>query len=477
MDLLILLVERNRQLGSRADIVKRLWDRGVLVDFEMGVNTAIRKLRQALKDSRESQAFVETISGKGYRFIAPVTTRAASTALQTSVQSESPVRLAVLPFENFSNDPEQEYISDRLTEETISYLGRMNPERMGVIARTSSMAYKDTSKSIREIGAELGVDYILESSVRREDKRVRITAQLIRVKDQTHVWASTYDRGVGSVLTIQRELSTAIAKHVGLQLLPERFSVLAHRQTRKVEAYNLYLRGRYFWNQLSAVTTKRAMEYYERATMLDPEYALAWSGVSDAYTASPINADRAPLRTWPSARDAVAHATASGPSLPEVQTSLGLFKFWLDWDWVAAEAAFRKSIALDPSYSLAHRFLGIVLSHLARHEEASLAIRHARDAATTRTRTATYSWRCAAWRRAWARFRVSIRLTLLIMHCQRRLRSRPATIPSAVQFAKQAITIDPEFWIGYLQLAQVYEQLGNTDLAPHCTQQCRALQR
>jgi len=229
MDLLILLVERNRQLVSRADIVKRLWDPGVLVDFEMGVNTAIRKLRQALKDSRESQAFVETISGKGYRFIAPVTTRAASTALQTSVQSESPVRLAVLPFENFSNDPEQEYISDRLTEETISYLGRMNPERMGVIARTSSMAYKDTSKSIREIGAELGVDYILESSVRREDKRVRITAQLIRVKDQTHVWASTYDRGVGSVLTIQRELSTAIAKHVGLQLLPERFSVLAHR--------------------------------------------------------------------------------------------------------------------------------------------------------------------------------------------------------------------------------------------------------
>src|SRR5258708_21285338 len=295
MDLLILLVERHRQLVWRADIVKRLWDPGVFVDVEMGVNTAIRKLRQALRDSRESPAFVETLSGKGYRFIAPVTPPvASSTAPQTSAQSESRVMLDVLPFENFSKDPDQEYFSDGLTEETISYLGRMNPERMGVIARTSSMAYKRTSKRVREIGAELGVDYILESSVRREDNRVRITSQLIRVEGQTHVWTSTYDRDVTSVLAIQRELSTDIAQHVGLQLLPERLSALAHRQTKKVEAYDFYLRGRYFWNQLSAVTTKRAMEYYGRATERDPEYALAWSGVAAAYSARPIQPPPSP---------------------------------------------------------------------------------------------------------------------------------------------------------------------------------------
>ena len=438
MDLLILLVERHRQLVWRADIVKRLWDPGVFVDVEMGVNTAIRKLRQALRDSRESPIFVETISGKGYRFIAPVTTPITSAAPQTAAQSESLVMLAVLPFENFSKDPDQEYFSDGLTEETISYLGRMNPERMGVIARTSSMAYKRTGKSVREIGAELGVDYILESSVRREDNRVRITSQLIRVEGQTHVWTSTYDRDVTSVLAIQRELSTAIAQHVGLQLLPERLSALAHRQTKKVEAYDFYLRGRYFWNQLSAVTTKRAMEYYGRATERDPEYALAWSGMADAYSASPINADLSPLKVWPRARDAIAHATASGPSLPEVQTSLGLFKFWLDWDWVAAEAAFRKSITLDPSYSLAHRFLGIVLSHMARHEEASLAIRQARDLDPFNATNHALSAQVAFAARDYS---------------------------GAVQFAQQAITIDPEFWIGYIQLAQVYEQLGNTDLA------------
>lgn len=438
MDLLILLVERHRQLVWRADIVKRLWDPGVFVDVEMGVNTAIRKLRQALRDSRESPAFVETVSGKGYRFIARVTSSVANTALQASAQSEFRVMLAVLPFENFSKDPDQEYFSDGLTEETISYLGRMNPERMGVIARTSSMAYKGTSKSVSEIGAELGVDYILESSVRREDNWVRITAQLIRVEGQTHVWACTYDRDVTSVLAIQRELATAIARHVGFQLLPERLSELAHRQTSTVEAYDLYLRGRYFWNQLSRVTTKRAMEYYARATERDPEYALAWSGMADAYSASPINADMSPLQVWPRARDAVAHATAYGPTLPEVKTSLALLKFWLDWDWVAAEAAYRKSITLDPSYSLAHRFLGIVLSHMTRHEEAQLAIRCARDLDP-------------------------LNATNHALSAQVAFAARDYSV--AVQFAQQAITIDPEFWIGYLQLAQVYAQLGDTDLA------------
>jgi TolB-like protein/Flp pilus assembly protein TadD len=433
LDLLILLVERHRQLVWRADIVKRLWDPSVFVDVEMGVNTAIRKLRQALRDSTESPSFIETISGKGYRFIAPVTTPKAAAA-----SSEARVMLAVLPFENYSKDPDQEYFSDGLTEETISHLGGMNPERMGVIARTSSMAYKRTSKSVREIGVELGVDYILESSVRREDNRVRITSQLIRVEDQTHVWTSNYDRDVTSVFAIQRELSTAIARHVGFHLLPERLSALTGRQTENMEAHDVYLRGRYFWNQLSAATTKRAMEYYGRAVELDPEYALAWSGMADAYATSPVNADKSPLQVWPRARDAVVHCTDSGPSLPEVYTSLGLLKFWLDWDWIAAEAAFRKSIALDPSYSLAHRFVGIVLSHMGRHDEASSALREARDLDP-------------------------LNATNHALSAQVAFAARDYSV--AVQFAQQAITINPEFWVGHIQLAQASERMDNSDLA------------
>lgn len=193
MELLILVVERGGQLVSRADIVERLWGPGVFIDVETGVNTAIRKVRQALGDSSESPSFIETISGKGYRFIAPVTVAQASDP-KTTAPGRARIMLAVLPFENLSSHPEQDYFSDGLTEETISYLGRINPERMGVIARTTSMAYKHTRKSIRQIGMELGVDYVLESSLRREGNLVRITAQLIRVEDQTHIWASNYER-------------------------------------------------------------------------------------------------------------------------------------------------------------------------------------------------------------------------------------------------------------------------------------------
>ncbi len=445
MDLLILLVKHRNELVSRSDIAGRLWGEDVFVDLETGVNTAISKVRQALRDSTGSPRFVETVSGKGYRFVATVTSPSTEprktelgAAPQTSAQPESRIMLAVLPFENLSNNPDQEYFSDGLTEETISYLGRITPEHMGVIARTTSMAYKRTTKSIREIGIELGVDYILESSVRREDDRVRITSQLIRVKDQTHLWASSYDRELTGVLAIQRELGIAIADHVRLRLCPERLNAMTRQQAQNPEAYDLYLRGRYFWNQLSPPTTQRALEFFTRATELDPDYALAWSGIADTYASSPINGDAPPLQVWPRGRDAAEHAVRSAPNLAETQTSFGFVKFWLDWDWTAAESALRKAIELNPSYALAHRMLGIVLSHLRRNEEAGAAAKRARELDP-------------------------LNVTHRALSAQIAFAARDYS--SAVQFAQQAIAIDPEFWVGYIQLAQVQVQLGNSDLA------------
>ncbi len=438
MDLVILLVERRNQLVSRNDIVGRLWGEGVFVDVETGVNTAIRKVRQALRDSTEAPKFVETVSGKGYRFIAPVTTGNTETSSQTLAQVSPRVMLAVLPFENLSDNPEEEYFSDGLTEETISYLGRMSPERMGVIARTTSMAYKRTTKSIRKIGAELAVDYVLESSVRREGDRVRITSQLIQVSDQTHVWASTYDREFTGVLAIQRELGIAIADHVRLRISPEQESVLTRHQTRDPEAYDLYLRGRYFWNQLSPLTTQRALEFFTRATELDPDYALAWSGIADTLATSPINGDAPPLQVWPRARDAAERAVGAAPGLAETQTSVGFVNFWLEWDWVAAETAFRKAIAVNPSYALAHRMLGLLLSHMRRHDEAGLAAKRARELDP-------------------------LNVTHRALSAQVAFSAGEYSV--AVEFSQQAIAIDPEFWIGHFQLGQAYEQLDNTDLA------------
>lgn len=449
MDLLILLAEKRGELVSRREIVRRVWGQDIFVDIETSVNTAIRKVRRALGDSPESPAFIETVPGKGYRFIAPLLRDAyGRQTCRSRTRRGSRIMLAVLPFKNLSRDPEQEYFSDGLTEETISYLGRINPGSMGVIARTTSMAYKDTRKSIYEIGEQLDVDYVLESSVRREGKRVRITSQLIRCKDQTHVWGSTYDRQLKGVLDIQRKLSAEIARHVQLQLNPTRLTSLGQPQAHDVEAYDLYLRGRHFWNQLSPPTTKRAIELYTRASQADPDYALAWSGMSDAYAAAPINGDVIPLDVWPRVRHAVSRAVTTAPDLAETQTSLGLLKFWLDWDWLSAVEAFRRAITLNPSYALAHRMLGITLSHMRVREQSLAAARRARELDPLNP----------------SHYALSSQIAFA---------SRDLEL--AVQLARQAIAIDPEFWIGHIQLGQALGQLGNAELALHALNEANRL--
>jgi TolB-like protein len=187
MELLLLLVSRHDTVVSREEIAERLWGKDVYVDVENGVNTAIRKIRKALADNPRRPRFIQRVPGKGYRFIAPV----AEEEEEGKTSPAKRIRLAVLPFSNYAGGPSEDYFCDGMTEETIAALGTVSPHNLGVIARTSAMAYRNTTKSISEIGRELAVDYVLESSVRREAKRIRITAQLIRVDDQTHVWLPT----------------------------------------------------------------------------------------------------------------------------------------------------------------------------------------------------------------------------------------------------------------------------------------------
>src|ERR1700704_6257738 len=189
MDLLILLVRENGRLISREEIIERLWGKGVYFDTDNSINTAVRKIRHTLGDISRNPQYVETVLGKGYRFKGRTVVSPVVEAAEIEAQ-RSRIMLAILPFENLSGDPAQEYFSDGLSEETIMRLGQMSPHRMGVIARTSSMAYKQTDKSVTRIGQELGVDYVLEGSVRREGARVRITAQLIRVRHPRYSWSN-----------------------------------------------------------------------------------------------------------------------------------------------------------------------------------------------------------------------------------------------------------------------------------------------
>ena len=498
MDLLILLVERRRQLVSRTDIVERLWGEGVFVDVEMGVNTAARKVRQALGDSADAPTFVETVQGRGYRFIAevevvdgngtgveaPPAVEPAPPAPEPSLSSAavapgaspeltaasprgrrrvvagiaivalvaglaawawlrtaappSTVTLAVLPFENLGHDPERDYLADGLTEETIAALGQIDPDHLRVIGRTSTLAYPRVGKSLDQMRDELGVDYVVESSLRAEGARLRITSKLIRVRDQVQIWSSSYDSEPTSVLTLQRELSTAIAEQIRLRLSPERLSALGRRQTRDAEAYDLYLRGRYFWNQLTPPWTRQAIKYFERATELDPGYALAWSGLADAYVSSPINGDAAPLEVLPRAHAAAEHAVRADPNLAEAQTSMAMVQFWEGWDVPASEAAFRRAIALDAGYELAYRTLGMVLAHAGRHAEAKAMIQRSRELEP-------------------------------LIPMSYALSSHVAYLggdnAEAVSFARQAIVIDPEFWIGHFLLGEALERVGSSDPA------------
>ena len=437
MQVLVLLATHAGQVVAKERLIQTVWPDTFVTDDVL--TRAISELRRVFGDAAKESRFIETIPKSGYRLIARVSVSGADQEIaaprqpvhfetaaeaddhvkapvgktgQTSAHDQTRwrswklglwaislaavivvcivvlnrlradmqvprVTIAVLPFEHLGG-PEREYLTDGLTEETSASLGQIDPEHLTVKGRTSTRRYKSTPKSLAEIGQELGVEYLLEGSVRTESRRLRVTSKLIRARDQVQIWAESYESEPGSMLELQRELSAAIARQVRLRLSPQRLTALASRHTQNAEAYDLYLRGRHLWNQLTPETNRRAVDSYQKATQLDPEFALAWAGLADIYSASPINSDVAPIEVSKRAQDAIAHAVASGSDLAETQTALGTVHYWLDWDWPAAETAFRKAISVDPSYSQAHRVLGIVLVSMGRLEEGSEAMRRAR---------------------------------------------------------------------------------------------------
>ena len=515
MDVLILLVERRRQLVSRADIVERLWGKDVFVDVDTGVHTAIRKIRQALGDSISAPAFVETVPSKGYRFVADVevVSRPSDSGLAATLVEPSPapehlqtndvatgelhgresietvaaavapaagsattpasprwsahparvlmavvavalvtglvvwtrlnggvpasrVTLAVLPFEYLGSDPEREYLAAGLTEETSASLAQIDLEHLIVKGRT--LGYRGTAKTAAEIGRELSVDYLLESTLRAEGSQLRVTTTLIRVGDQEHVWSRSYDRDPTSLLGLQQELSTSIAEQIRLRLSGDNLREVRQRQTQNADAYDAYLKGRYFHSRRTAATNALATQEYERAVALDSNYALAWAGLASAYAASTLNGDARPLEVWPRAKDAAAGAVRGNASLSETQLAVGYLSWVLDWDWRAAETACRLAIRLDPSNAAAHRSLGHVLSQSGQHTEAESEMRRSRELEPLEPVTYALSAQVAFQARQY---------------------------PAAVEHARRAILIDSQFWIGYMQLGQAYEQMGQPDLA------------
>jgi len=430
MELLILLVSRDGQLVDRKEIVDRLWGPGVYLDSEQGINTAIRKLRQILVDDPERPKFIQTVVGKGYRFVGeiscpqeaptePASRVTSSVAIQSpeiqmptaqtpatgaqvrrplmgsiailagalvlagtgfwvySRSGHHPVSIALLPFENLTGNSDQEYFADGMTEEAISLLGNLSPSQLRVVARTSVMQYKGTRKPVSQIGKELGVDLVVEGSLREEHGRVRITAQLIRVHDQMHVWAHTYDGELSSILTMQTNMASAIAEDLQLRLTPELKERFERRFQIDPEAYSDYLKGRYFWNLRDEASLDKASQYFEQAIARAPDYAAAYSGLADTESLLAYGNYRAPTDAFSKAKMAAEKAMQLDSSAAEPHASSGYIKLYYDWDFEGAERELRRALELNPNYTTAHDWLGYVLTARTRFQAANAEFRQA----------------------------------------------------------------------------------------------------
>ncbi|MGC2766719.1 MAG: winged helix-turn-helix domain-containing protein [Candidatus Acidiferrum sp.] len=423
--ILSMLLERPGEVVTRDEMRQKLWPADTFVDFEHSLNSAIKKLRAVLSDSPDNSRYIETIPRVGYRFVAPVqevplpgptgaeaSTNPPESQAQAAVQvlhrrwprlvagglalvalavvttfawrgahlrpglTGEKVVLAVLPFSNLTGDPGQDYFSDGLTEEMIAQLGQVDPDRMSVIARTSIMHYKGSSEALPQIGRELGVQYVLEGSVRRDSTRVRITTQLVRVKGQTPLWSREYDRELAGLLTLQHELAQEVADEMQITLGEKPKATAAASVTKppvspdSYAAYDLYLQGRYFWNKRTEEGFQRAADYFQQSIARDPNYARAYAGLADtdglmsSWYLGPQN------ELMPKGRAAALKALQLDDTLAEAHTSLALIAENYDYDWQTAEREFKRAIQLDPGYATAHQWYAEYLSWRGRFEEA-----------------------------------------------------------------------------------------------------------
>jgi TolB-like protein/DNA-binding winged helix-turn-helix (wHTH) protein/Tfp pilus assembly protein PilF len=413
-DTLLALVANAGRVVEKEELIKTVWPDTFVEEGALARN--ISALRKALGDDTDSVQYVETIPKRGYRFVASVKDLVATTpadptepreeesnhfkwvvwlvagavlilALVLSYPSLSRrfvtrpaniASLAVLPLNNPSNDPAQEYFADGMTEELINSLAKI--EALRVISRTSAMTYKGVrNKSLPRIARELNVDAIVEGSVLQSGNRVRITVELFDGKTERQLWAQSYEQDLRDVLALQGEVAGAIAREIRIQLTPKEKQRLIQSRQVNPEAYLAYSYGRYCWNKRTPEDFQRGLDYFQRAIAKDPSYAPAYAGLADAYALlGSIGADvRPPNEVMPKAKEAALEAVSLDDSLAEGHTSLAYVKLSYDWDLVAAEREFKRAIDLNPGYATAHHWYAHCLLAKGQPEQALAEVKRA----------------------------------------------------------------------------------------------------
>jgi len=414
LETLLVLVERSGHIVKKEELMERVWP-GVFIE-EGNLSKRIFNLRQVLGEGPDGRQFIETIPKRGYRFVGLVQEEnKKEEALRIGNQPQtagqvgrnkrnswvwfsvavvvamavfitqhfwpagktSPARvmLAVLPFENLSGDAHEDYFADGLTEEMIAQLGQVQPSRLGVIARTSVVHYKNTKESIAQIGRELGVGYVMEGSVRRAGGRVRITAQLIQAAQQTHVWAETYERPLDDVLTIQREIAQKITSSLSIELLPAEAQSDAKAHLN-LESYDKYLLGLHELGQGTKDSVMKAIQHIREAIEKDPKDARLYSALSQAYDAATTYYS-SPAEVMPLAKEAALKAVELDPNLASAHVKLGYVRLFFDWDWPAAEKEYRRALEINPSSPEAQLGYANYLGTLGRFDEALSRVQQA----------------------------------------------------------------------------------------------------
>ena len=382
LQILQILLEHPGEVVTREELRKRVWPTDTFVDFDHGINNAIKRLREVLGDTAETPRFIETLPRRGYRFVERVQPK------EGSIQS-----LAVLPLENLSRDPEQEYFADGLTEALITGLAKISALR--VISRTSAMQYKGVrNKSVREIARELGVDGIVEGTLQRSGDRVCISAQLINASTDTHLWAERYERDLRDILALQSEVARAIAEEIQIKLTPRERAQLGQTRMVNPEAYEAYLKGRYYWNKRTPDAVKRGAEYFHLAIEKDPTYAAAYASLADGAAVTGFWGFVSPEEGFGRAKSTARKALEIDETA-EAHAALGWALLHYDFDFSASEREFRRSIDLNPGYANGAQWYGMYLTVMRRAGQGMLEIKRALqlDPLSLIINT-TFAWAC-----------------------------------------------------------------------------------
>lgn len=488
------LLEKPGEIFTREALTQKLWPADTFVDFDDGLNTAVKKLRDTLGDSSERPRYIETIPRRGYRFIGTIENEASHAessemgdaanphsagvehqangtrhswlwvgsvailvaaisisglvffrARSAALRNNAPIgSLAVLPFANLSGDPSQEYFADAMTDEMTSDLAKIGALR--VISRTSAMHYKGTSPTVPHIARELNVDGVIEGSVLRSGNRVRITAQLIDARSDRHLWSESYERDLKDILSLQSELARTIAGQVRAVITPAE-QVRLRSDSVNPDAYNAYLLGAFFARKKSQSAIEKAIEYFQDAIRIDPNYARAYAGLANAYAEGEIWGGVGIGKSIDRIRAATLKALELNDELPEGHALLARIHFQYDWDWQGTETEYKRAIELNPNLADTYAYYAYYLQAMSRHGEA-LAAAH-RAVELDPVSASAYS-------------------------DEGRIEYRARQYEKAISSYQRALELDPSFIPALSRLVEAYEQEGKFDQALAAT---RRLQR